>query len=1030
MGGAGGLVVEFRVLGPIEVLVDGEAVPVGGAHQRALLAILVIHRNTFVSVERLIEMLLEREASTAAKRAVHTAVSRLRGALGATAGACLTTRSGGYVLRCDVSGSDVAVFERCLAEGRQRLSAGDPELARGRLSEGLAMWRGDAFADAADLDIIRAEARRLAELRLDAFEARIDGNLTLGRQGEVMAELQRLVGDHPTRERLIAQLMVALYRCDRQAEALEVYAQARRHLAEDLGLEPSSALTDLQIRILRHSERLDDRHAAGRDPASGRADAVDGVLSIEGVDRPRAPTRPPNPPIPMIGRDREVGELRGLLDRGETRLVTLVGPGGVGKTRLALEIAHTAGAKFSDGVCWVELAGASRWEEVRTTLARALPLAVLPDETVEDAVVRYLSNCRLLLVMDNFEHVLPAATLVSELHAAAPGLVMLVTSREALDVTAEQRFAVAPLAVPGSEERAPAQIEATPASAAFLAAARRRAPLSVTAGNAMTIAGICRQLDGLPLALELAAARTAAMTVDELADELTRSPLTLGAGSRDMPARHRALHATVRWSVDLLAPDELAAFTTFAVFTGGATLDAATVVCATTRDTLDALLAKSLLQHAEHADATTRLLMLETIRAYAQPLLLARADHGDFRRRHLHYYQRLIAQAAPRLGTPEEPATLDLLQREMPNLRGALRWALTGAPLDALRLAADLGAYWVIRPDRDAATFLRAALHAAGAQAPAADRAISYLCLAQLDPLDHEFKRAQRAAEAALTLYRQISDNHGIAKALSTLSAKAGMMGDRATARRYAHAAVRHAELTGDDGLHGTTLGRWAMHAAPADRGAVLEQARSLLQPAGSSREIARAYSNVAYIQVLEGRADEAIDLLEVALSAARHGANAATLMFALGNMGLARLLHGEHELARDAFEQQLRICLQHGFAYGADEGLTGLAAIAAHQHDQHRAATLYGAATSLGWPAPPDQPLHDALERQFFALARATAGTTAWHRGMHAGEQLTLEDAIRYGLQPRPAPSPTAAHATPDPSPPRLKIIHAEPGR
>jgi predicted ATPase/DNA-binding SARP family transcriptional activator len=1019
MGGVSGLAVKFQVLGPVGALADGESVTVGGARQRALLAILVIHRNEFVSVERLIEMFLERDVSVAAKRAVHTAVSRLRGALGATAGACLTTRSGGYVLRCDPLSIDVGVFERRLTEGRELLAAGDAEVARVRLCEGLAVWRGDAFADVADLDVIRAEARRLDELRLLALEARVDADLDLGRHGELIAELQRLVADHPLRERLVGQLMLALYRCDRQADALDVYAQARRHLADDLGLEPNTGLTELQIRILRHAEPLGDAHAARREPAR---------VPIAYSGRPRMPTRPSHPPTPMIGRQREVGELCGLLDGSGARLVTLLGPGGVGKTRLALEVAHAARARFRDGIGWVELAGAGRWQEVGTTIGRALPLSALPGEAVEDAVVRYLRNRRLLLVLDNFEHVLPAASLVADLHAAAPRLVMVVTSREALDVHAEHRFVVAPLPVPGSDERTPARIEASPAGAAFLAAARRRAPLPVTVGNAATIGEICRRLDGLPLALELAAARTAAMTVDELADELTRSPLTLGAGSRDMPARHRALDATVRWSVDLLAPEELAAFTAFAVFTGGATLDAATVVCATTRDTLDALQAKSLLQRAEHDDATTRLLMLETIREYAQPLLLARADHGDVRCRHLHYYERLIAHAVPHLGTPEEPAALDLLEREMPNLRGALRWALNEAPLDALRLAADLGAYWVIRPDRDSATLLRAALHAAGAQAPAADRAISYLCLAQLDPLDHEFKRAQRAAEAALTLYRQISDHHGIAKALSGLSAKAGMMGDRATARRHARAAVRHAELTGDDGLRGTTLGRWAMHAAPADRGAALEQARSLLQGAGGSREIARAYSNVAYILVLEGRADEAIDLLEVALPAARDGANAATLMFALGNMGLARLLHGEHELARDAFKQQLRICLQHGFAYGADEGLTGLAAIAAHELDQHRAATLCGAATSLGWPAPADQPIHDSLERQFFAPARAAAGTTAWQRAMNTGQQLTLEDAIRYGLRARPALSLTATHVTPDPTLPKITL--ADPGR
>ena len=503
---------------------------------------------------------------------------------------------------------DAEVFAARVREGRRALDAGEPARAAELLRKALALWRGPALAEVCFEDFAQAEIRRLEELRLVALEARVDCDLELGRHVQLIGELEGLLAVQPTRERVASQLMLALYRSARQGDALEVYQRTRVQLAEQLGLEPGPALKALQAQILEQAPSLDARDEAHQPPM---ADAQAGASALDPPPPPVAVLS--LPPTATIGREQELEVVAGLLGSPDSRLVTLTGPGGVGKTRLALAVAHAIQSSFADGVCWVELAGLTRPDDVGSTVSRALALTPLQGESTRDALHRYLATKRLFLVIDNFEHVLDAAGLIGELHGACPGVTVLVTSREGLDLASEHRVVLSPLALPPvAEQTTMAEIESTAASQLFLAAARRRdSRFALTATDALVIAQICVRLDGLPLALELAAGRTGLLGVTELAAGLDAALNSPSAGSRDAPARQQTLQATIEWSYQLLDEDLQTAFVHFAVFAGGATLDAAQMVTGASLEMLQALIAKSLLDRRRQPDGTTRLVMLK-----------------------------------------------------------------------------------------------------------------------------------------------------------------------------------------------------------------------------------------------------------------------------------------------------------------------------------------------------------------------------------------------------------------------------------
>jgi predicted ATPase/DNA-binding SARP family transcriptional activator len=647
-------VLEFRVLGPLQVAKEGRLLPLGGLKQRGLLALLLLNRNRVVPRDRLVDVLWGESPPASAANAVQIYVSKLRRLLGddetVEAGA-IVTEPPGYRLRVLPGELDADRFERLIAEGREALGAGKAEQAEKRLAHALTLWHGPPLADFAAEPFAQAEIGRLEQLRLRALEERIEAQLSLGRHAEVSAELPTLIDQHPLEERLRAQLMVALYRSGRQADALAAYRDFRRLLADELGLDPSPDLREIERRILRQDSALVAPAAPHRKaelPPAASADFAPPVAAKQ--------TNLPVPPTPLIGREQELQAAGQLLSAH--RLITLTGPGGSGKTRLALQLAADAVEDFPDGVVWVSLQALRDPELVLPTIARAMGTG---ETLIEDG-----SERRLLLVLDNFEQLLASASKVGILLAQHPRLKLLVTSREPLHLGAEYEFPVAPL-----RERE--------AVALFIERASAAQPDFSDDGPVMEI---CRRLDCLPLALELAAARVKVLSAAELLKRLDRRLPILTGGSRDAPERQRTLRATIAWSYELLAPNEQRAFARLAVFAGGCTLEAAEEACQAGLDTVAALIDKNLLRREGD-----RYFMLETIGEYALERLEESGELEELKQRHADYYLEQARSVELLIRSPQAAGAIDRLEPEHDNLRAALGWLSGRTSEQPLRLA-------------------------------------------------------------------------------------------------------------------------------------------------------------------------------------------------------------------------------------------------------------------------------------------------------------------------------------------------------
>nr|MBA3908147.1 AfsR/SARP family transcriptional regulator [Pseudonocardiales bacterium] len=471
---------EFRILGPLEAVDGGSPVAVGGPKPRALLAALLLRPGAVVSTDRLVTAVWGATPPRDAIGALRAYVSRLRVAL---PGERLRWQAPGYALDVAEGELDATAFTQLLGLARERATVADHQRAVDLFDAALALWRGDALVefDAADIDA-DGQLARLADLRLSAIQERAEAMLALGRGREVVADLTGLVDHHPDREALSALLMRALYASDRQADALAVYRALRHRLVEELGVEPSDATREVHRKVLE------------QDPELAPADRA-------------PPSNLPRRGTVLVGRDRAVAQVAGALQTAP--LVTLVGVGGVGKTRLAGEVAGRELHRFSDGAWLCELAPLTDGGSVAHAVAVALRLQQRHGATIEQTVVEYLAHRSLLLVLDNCEHVLDAAArLAVSVVAHCPGVVVLATSREPLGVAGEQIWPVPPLPLPA-------------ATTLFVQRARATRPdFDPDREPSGTIAEICLRLDGLPLGIELAAARTRAMSAAEIASRL------------------------------------------------------------------------------------------------------------------------------------------------------------------------------------------------------------------------------------------------------------------------------------------------------------------------------------------------------------------------------------------------------------------------------------------------------------------------------------------------------------------------------
>ncbi|WP_433315659.1 BTAD domain-containing putative transcriptional regulator [Micromonospora chersina] len=658
---------QVRMLGPFEVRTnDGILADVPGARLRALLIALAVEPGRVVPKATLIDWIWGENPPADAANALQRLASRLRKAL---PGGVVEGQPGGYRLVVDPDAVDALRFERLLARARQ-----EEGLPRVRLlREALALWRGAALQDVGleNSTAFDAAVTRLDGLRLAAMEDRFDAEVGLGHGAEVVAELTDAVAAHPLREPLVAALMRALVAAGRDADALLTYERTREALADALGVDPSPELSALHTALLRGE--------LGRREENRKTNVRAELTSF-------------------VGRDADVTAVRGLV--AGHRLTTLIGPGGSGKTRLATETARTMVGDLPDGVWLVELAAIGADGDVaQATLAglglRDALLGSGPSADPADGLIAAIREREALLILDNCEHVIEsAARFADRVLGECRRLRILATSREPLGITGEALWSVEPLAVP--TDASPDEIASSPAVRLLRdRAGAVRKDLAPDEHTLSTMARVCRALDGMPLAIELAAARLRTMSVNQLANRLDDRFRLLTSGSRTALPRHKTLRAVVDWSWELLTDAERTVLRRLSVFSGGASLEAAERVCAgdDVLDLLTSLTEKSLL--VSEGDGTPRYRMISTIREYAEDRLAEAGESDLARRAHLAYFTELAETAEPHLRRAEQLDWLATLEAEHDNISAAMRGAIAaGEAQAAMRLAAATGWYW------------------------------------------------------------------------------------------------------------------------------------------------------------------------------------------------------------------------------------------------------------------------------------------------------------------------------------------------
>ena len=858
---------EVRVLGPIEV-VGGDGRLALPDKQLRLLAALVVIEGRAGDVDHLVEAVWKGIAPASARKLVQVYVSQLRKAL--PSDLRIETRGGAYALAIPPGALDSARFERLLGESVLACEAGNAPLALSLVERALSLWRGRAYGPLAYDELARAESERLEELRLEALDVRLAARLDLGRHAEALGEALGLVEEHPLRERTRELAMLALYRSGRQTDALDCYAAYRERLDDELGLEPGQPLRDLQRRILQ------------QDPG----------IAVPADHRARATL--PVPPNRLVGRDREVSELCALLERRDSRLIVLTGAGGSGKTRLAVEAARQSAGSFANGAALVELAPLRDPALVLPAIAQALDVSIDAGDDPTEAVARALAQLEVLLVVDNAEHVREASASFAELLSRAPRATFFVTSRAVLHVSGEHVFPVAPLREDDAVEL-------------FAQRARLLEPsFEVTDANEADLHEICRRVDGLPLAIELAAARVRTLTPSALRTRLERRLGVLTGGPRDLPARQQTLRETIAWSVDLLTEREVEAFERLAVFPGGATLEAAEMVCGADLDSLTALVDHHLVLRVDSADAG-RFGMLETVREYALELLGTQRVRVELA---LAEYFAGIADEL-RHSTRDEREERPIIERLVPeidNVRVALAAAAASGHGDLqVRLAGGLYRYWANRgPIGEGLTWIERAL-AADTGAASAARAHALQGAAGLAWLSGDVVRARDLAEGAI-------------------------------------AAAVEAGSTWDEGAAHTVLGIVASAERDYESARYHHlRSRALSEELGLEPVVQKV--NLGAVARESGDHEEAIALFEEVVAWHREHQNLAKMGVALLNLGLTHYELGEHGASRREFEEA-RLCLERtGVRAWHAYALQGLAAEEAYESRFENAARLLGEA-------------------------------------------------------------------------------------
>lgn len=964
--------VDVKLLGPLHVRVPRGAVHFEGAKQRTLFTVLALRAPEPVSVDELVEALWVDDPPGDGVQALQQQVSRLRRRLGETIP--ITRGAAGYALGLDRALIDAHRFEEQLRQARTALAEGRPDAAHEVLETALALWRGPPLAEHRCEPFAQGEIRRLEELRMEAVEERIAAELAAGRDADLAGELRALVAEDPLRERLRGQLMVALYRSGRQAEALEVMREGRRLLVDELGIEPGPQLRRLEAMILAHDPEL-------------------------APDRP-APRRPAALPAPiddLVGREGELAEITAMLTRPGTRLVTLVGTGGVGKTRLALEAARHVAERFAGAAVLLDLDGIDDPHRLASEAAAALGVVAASAEELREQLARAHRDVPTLLVLDGFERFVDDAVEVARLLAAVESLTVLATSRAPLRLSGEHVYSVHPLAPPNA--------------AALFAARAGAARAGWTPGEVdrEVVAAICARLDGLPLAIELAADRVRLLPLPALLARLEHRLELLTQGARDRPPRQRSLRATLEWSWEVLDEDARRLLCLLTVFEGGASLDAVTEVCGDW--SVDAVLASLLnmtsLLRTDIGDQEPRFGMLDTIREFAGERAVDYPEVAEARLRHARYFVGYSERLAKEAARAHRRDSLGRLVAERANLRLAYERLLrAGRADDALRVAIAFAEAlpWDVHAN-EVRGWLAGGLAALTADRPAL-RARALYWDGRLAISQARFVEAEAKLRTGLVAARAAQDPALEAAVLVALGRWATLVAsDEAAA--LGDAALAAAQASGDEHAIADSLLTVAgacERASAWDRAAGLAtEALALYRAVGDPCGVAAALAELGWYDMVTGSGEQAETCFDEALGLRRRHGDDRRLVEPLINGAWLALVQGDSGTAQARFLDCVTLARQVDDQFLVGEALAGLSAVAGREGRWSQCAQLAGASAALHEQigAPPWESVV-MLQQREAAEARCALGPGAYEECIERGRLLPVDDVLRQTLDAR----------------------------